>query len=107
MKDNFVAGLLVGVFALTVVSAAVLSAFLNLNNQRARRLQGRMAEIQNTQNVLQSLANDAVEYGKHNPAIMPVLQNFGLVGNPPTVPAPAAPAKPAPKTNSKATPKAR
>lgn len=107
MKDNFVAGLLVVVLAASVLSAAILAAILNRHNSRSRQLQGRMTEIQNTQNILQSLANDSVKYGERNPSIMPLLEKFGLLGNPPTAPAPAAAPKAAPKTNTKAGTKSR
>ena len=107
MKDNFVAGMLVVVLALSVISAAILTAILNGHTRRTRQLQGRMAEIQNTQNVLQSIANDAVEYGNRNPAIMPLLKNFGLLGNVPTAQVPVAAPKSAPIPNTKTGSKSR
>jgi len=102
MKNNFVAALLVVALGVSVLSAAILTTFFNRHTARVRQLQARLAEIQNTQNILQAIANDALVYSQRNPAMTPILQQFGLIGG---APAPASPAVAAPKNDSKSAPK--
>lgn len=60
--------------------------------RQLRKLQPQLVNIQYTQNVINGLAVELVEYSKQNPAIDPILQQVGLK---PGKPAPAA--KPAGK----------
>ena len=95
MKNNAaIAGLLV-LLALSLLSAAVLTMIYNRHTSRARDLQRRAADIQNTQTILQSLASEAVAYSRNNPALAPILQKYQLVAVPGTAPATAP--TPAPK----------
>lgn len=82
-----------------VLSAAVLAlaAAYESNYRALRNIQPRVAYAQSVQNMVNALANDALEYSKHNPAIDPILVNAGLKkGSTPAPTAPAA-AKPAGK----------
>ena len=100
MKNNSVPAGLVVVLALTVLMAGMWTLLLNRHTAHSRALQGRLAEIQNAQNVVQAIATDAVEYSKRNPAILPVLQPFNVPPNSAATPAPAA-TKPAAKSGTK------
>ncbi len=80
--------------ALLFISAAVSAGYSIAYVGKAtelRGLQGQAAAIENNRVLVRSLANDAVEYSRRNPAINPILQSFGL--NVSTAPA-AAPASP-------------
>jgi hypothetical protein len=111
MKNNLVATVLIVLLALTGLWAAFLVLQYNRYSARANALQVRVNEINNSRNIVQALANDAIAYGQQQPAILPILQQFGLAGSAPapaSLPAaqpkaaPAAAPKTAPKT---ATPK--
>jgi hypothetical protein len=111
MKNNLLATVLLVALTLTGVWGAFLVLQYNRYNARVIALQNRVNEINNTRSLLQSLANDSLAYSQIQPALRPVLQQFGLV---PASPAPApaattapvaaptksAPAKTAPKTST-------
>jgi hypothetical protein len=106
MKNNLVATVLIVAVALSGLWAAFLVMQYNRYQTRAQALQARVNEINNTRNVLQAIANDALAYSQRNPALLPILQQFGLAA---PAAAPAAPAaantKAAPKTANPATKK--
>jgi hypothetical protein len=103
MKNNLVATLLVGLVGLEVLVAGVLCVrYLNVT-ALSPKLQERIDEVNRSQALVKSLANDILEYSKRNPAIDPLLQQFGLKARPaipgtPTVTPPAAPTPSAPKS---------
>jgi hypothetical protein len=78
---------------LTIVALFLAIAF-EMHFRELRRVQPQVVSAQNNQNLVNSLANDALEYSKHNPAIDPILQTVGLK---PGKPAPAAAPRPAAK----------
>ena len=80
-RDSLISAL---VGALFLGSAAVLALGIGYHYQsrQLRRLQTQLMAIQNTRIIAESLANEAVEYSKHNPAINPVLLRAGI--RPPT-----------------------
>jgi hypothetical protein len=99
MKNNLVATVLIVVLALTGLWAAFLVLQYNRYSNRANALQARVNEINNNRNITQALANDAIAYSQQQPALLPLLQQFGLVGGasaPASAPAPQPKAAPAP-----------
>ena len=90
------------VLATTLFVCAVLTAWLSVRYffsvRELQRLQQQYAFINNTRSTVQALAQEAVEYGKRNPAIEPILQQFDLKPKAPGSGAPAAlPPRPATK----------
>jgi hypothetical protein len=75
MKNNQLTFILVGVFFLTTLATAVLSYKFVSSLHRMQVLQVRMVYVNNTQNFLNQLLNEAAEYGKKNPDIMPLVQS--------------------------------
>jgi predicted PurR-regulated permease PerM len=68
-----------------MVTAGVLTAvvlFLAIvfeyHFRQLRNLQPQIVNAQNNQNFVNALANDALEYSKHNPSIDPILQTVGV-----------------------------
>ena len=55
-----------------------LSVVFELHMKRFQKLQPQVANIQNYQNIVNALANEALEYSKHNPAIDPILEPVGV-----------------------------
>lgn len=74
---------------LTAVIVFLLVVF-ELHVKKLQKLQPQVANIQNYQNIVNALANEALEYSKHNPAIDPILEPVGLKPGKTT---PTAPAK--------------
>ena len=81
----------VGVLTAVVLFLAIVFEY---HFRQLRSLQPLIANAQNNQNVVNALANDALEYSKHNPSIDPILQAVGVK---PGKAAPAASSKPAGK----------
>lgn len=55
--------------------------------RQLRKVQPQVFVAQNYQNVVNALANDALEYSKHNPAIDSILQPVGVKAGRPSTPA--------------------
>jgi hypothetical protein len=91
MRNNQLTNLLVGLTALSVVATSGLAAIYVRSVQKLNRLQYQSAVINRNRNLVNSLANEVLEYSKRNPSIDPVLQSVGLKPK-----AGAAPAQPAP-----------
>ena len=70
------------IFLAAVVVSSLWSVWLCYTvisrTRELRELQARANAINYRQVALQSLANDAIEYGKKNPAIDPLLESLGL-----------------------------
>lgn len=87
MKGN---SLLVGLaFVLAALSVGV--TFLSYQYVQLTRIQNRaqftISQVEFRQNRLRTLVNEALEYGKVNPAITPLLQSIGApVAAPATAP---------------------
>jgi hypothetical protein len=78
MKNSpLITTLLVGACVLSA-AVLVLAAVYESNYRALRNVQPRAVYAQNVQNMVNALANDALEYSKHNPAIDPILVNAGL-----------------------------
>ena len=76
------------------LSAMVLLLVITMefHFKTVRKLQPILATNQMTQNRIQALAIDVVEYSKQNPAIDPILQAVGLKASQPLPPATNKPA---------------
>jgi hypothetical protein len=72
-KDPLVA-LLVGALCVCSLFTVYETLGIRLHMHQLRQLQPVLLQIQNSQAVANGLMNDAVEYGKHNPAINPIIQ---------------------------------
>lgn len=101
MKSNALASLLTGAIIVCALTAGwvFLRYFFALRD--LQKLQGQYVYMNSVRNAAQSLANEAVEYSKRNPAIDPLLYEFEVkqrtVTNAPA-PAPPPAARPATKT---------
>ena len=91
-KNNLLIGLLVAGVALMGLGAVIQSLRYHNSLQQLQRTQRRFAEMQLTLATAQSLANEAVEYSKRNPAIDSILIPLDLKPGvkPPIPPAPAS-----------------
>jgi hypothetical protein len=84
------------VFVACALVVAWLSAKYFFSVKEFQKLSARAATINSTRNTVQSLANEAVEYSRRNPAIDPLLERFDIkarttnpaVATPPGTPAP-------------------
>jgi hypothetical protein len=78
MKFNAVSIVLVGVLFFGAVVTIWLSLSYILCIRQIYRLDAQTITINNTLVAAQSLANQAIEYSKRNPAIDPILLQFDL-----------------------------
>jgi len=69
---------LLGLLTLSALASVVLCWLYISNTRELRGYQGQAALINNNRAVINSLANDVVEYSKKHPDIEPVLQSVGL-----------------------------
>lgn len=76
MKNSPVLPILVGVLFLCGVMTAAFSFWYFISVKELQRLQAQYISINNNRNAVQSLAAEAVEYSKKNPAIDPILFEF-------------------------------
>jgi hypothetical protein len=96
MRTNPLGPFLAGVFVACALVVAWLSAKYFFSVKEFQKLSARAATINSTRNTVQSLANEAVEYSRRNPAIDPLLERFDIkarttnpaVATPPGTPAP-------------------
>ncbi len=98
MKKSPLTVLLLGVLAASAVASVIFCLLYLLNTRQMHRFQAQAAMLQYRQTLINSLASDALEYGKKNPAINPILE--ASLGVKPTQTAPATTstaAKPATK----------
>jgi hypothetical protein len=93
MKSNPLTAALVAVLAVCAIATVVLSATFTLKLRKLGTVQARLMQINNVNGFLRSLSADSLEYSKKNPAINPLLQNFGVIS-----PEPKPAASPAPST---------
>lgn len=76
-KDPLISAL-VGALFLGAVVVVVLVASFEYHSRHIRKLQPQLVNIQNNRAIVNSLANDAMEYSKRNPSIDPILQSVGV-----------------------------
>jgi hypothetical protein len=97
MKNNLLTNLLVGLVVLSVLATSGLAYVYVRSVQKLNQLQLQNALITRNRTLINSLANEAIEYSKRNPAIDPILQPFVDVKPKPGVaPAQQRVAKPQP-----------
>lgn len=94
MKTNPLIAVLLGVLIVGAFATFGLAVGYERNFRQLRTLQVQAVAVQNTGVAIKSLAADALEYSKRNPAITPILQRVGVLH------AKSAP-QPAPKTPTK------
>lgn len=76
MKDPVAVVLAVVLLVSVVVTSGLCVWYLQCTRQY-NAVQAQVERISRSRTLMQALLNDAVEYGKKNPAIMPILQNLG------------------------------
>lgn len=86
MKSNLLCTLTLGVFLVCALYTVWLALTYYYSVQQLQQLQFQYVRVEQTQNAIQALASDAMEYGKQHPAIEPLLQQYDLKPKP----APAA-----------------
>ncbi len=94
MKNNSLTTILLGVLTVSTLLSVGFCWRYVASTRELRTLQTQASMINNNRTMINSLASDAVEYSKKNPAIDPILESVGLK---PGKSAPAAAAKPATK----------
>ena len=90
MKNSPLAPLLVGVLLLIGLLTALFTLRYYFALRELQRLQIEYARMTSRRNTVQTMANEALEYSKTNPAIDPILFEFELKAKPGT-PAPSQP----------------
>jgi len=86
MKDSGSPPIVLVVVICVLLVVQVVSALASVglcwgymaNARELRTLQSQTAFINNNRTLVNSLANDAVEYSKKNPAIDPILESVGI-----------------------------
>lgn len=66
------------VLMVLVLTSSVLAFVYVRSGKRLNTLQAQAAVITQYRSAIQSLATEAIEYSKRNPAIDPILQDIGL-----------------------------
>ncbi len=90
MKNSSTTAVLLGLLAVSAVASALLSAFYIGNAREFRKLNSQVMFINQRTAAISSLANDALEYSKRNPAIDPILESVGAKPKPGQAPAKSA-----------------
>jgi hypothetical protein len=97
MKLNLLGPVLV----VLLLSSALFSVWVGFNyyfsTRELQKLQARALDMSTRLNAAQSLANEAIEYSKRNPAIDPILFQFELKARPVSTSAAPVPNAPAPR----------
>jgi hypothetical protein len=94
MKNNPLTTILLGVLTVSALLSVGFCWRYVSNTRELRALQTQASMINNNRTMINSLANETVEYSKKNPAVDPILESVGLK---PGKSAPAATTKPATK----------
>jgi hypothetical protein len=82
MRNDLLTKLLVGLVVLSVLATSGLAFLYVRSVQKMNRLQLQAALVNRNRALVNSLAAEAVEYSKRNPAIDPVLQSVGIKPKP-------------------------
>ena len=93
-------GILLGLLAFSVSGVMLLSFwYVRLLSKaqalevQARECQAQLTVVERNRSMMRAVAGEAIEYGKHNPAIDPILEKYDLKPKP-AAPALARPAAP-------------
>jgi hypothetical protein len=95
MKTSPLTTVLLLILVVSALASVTLCWLYMSNVRQSRAMQEDAMRIQNNKALIVSLANDAVEYGKKNSAIEPILENARLI--PPKSGSGAAASKPTAK----------
>lgn len=76
-RDPITLGLATLLLVASTATAGLCYWYLQCTRQE-QQVQADVTRINQNRALMQSLANDSVEYSKKNPAIVPLLQSFGL-----------------------------
>ena len=82
MKNHVLAAVLVVMLFVLGLWATVQSFRYFFTMRQLARLQNPVSQVTYRLNVAQSLVNEAMEYGKRNPAIDPILFSFHFKSSP-------------------------
>ena len=78
MKNSPLTTFLLAVLALSAVLSVVFCSLYVSSTRELRSLQGQLNVINNRAAAISSLASEALEYSKRNPAIDPILEAAGV-----------------------------
>src|SRR5688572_20344029 len=95
-RSNPVAATLVGLLFLSALACCWSATWWFLGAREFQNLEYQYQALQRTSTALQSLANEAVDYGRRNPSIDPILLKFELKPASPAAAAATTPITPAP-----------
>ena len=87
IKSNPLAVVLVTALFLSALASSWFSLWWFLGARELQGIEYQFQSLNQISSAMQSLANDAVEYGRRNPAIDPVLNQFDLKPRPAAAPA--------------------
>jgi len=90
MKNSPLITILLVAVCLMALLVGGLAGVYEAHFRTYRNLQPQLANAQNMQNLVNAVANDALEYSKHNPSIDPILQAVNV-----------KPGKPAPSNGTR------
>ena len=82
MKNSPLALVLIGLLLVSVLLNSILIYRHVFLVRDLRQLQYQALTINNNRTIATSLANEALEYSKRNPAINPVLESLGIKARP-------------------------
>ena len=95
IRNNLLSVLLVTALFLSALASCWFSVWWFWGARELQALEFQYQAMNQTSSAVQSLANEAIEYSRRNPAIDPLLQQFDLKPRSAN-PAPAAPTAPKP-----------
>jgi hypothetical protein len=78
MRTNPLGPFLVGVFVACAIMVAWLATRYYFSVKDFTKLSIQAITINNTRTAVQSLANEAIEYSRRNPAMDPILEKFEI-----------------------------
>jgi hypothetical protein len=78
MKSNLICTLTLGVFLVCAIYTVWLSVHVFFSGRQLQQVQYQYMRVEQIHEALQSLAGEAVEYSKKNPAMNPILQQFEI-----------------------------
>jgi hypothetical protein len=87
MKSNSLTSVLLGVLAISALGSMILYVMWASTIRDSRRIQLQVYSAQYNKNMANMLATDLLEYSKRNPAIDPLLVEFGFKPKPGAGPA--------------------
>ncbi len=93
MKKNPIAALLVTLLFISAVFTALLATRYFFTVRSLKRMQSQVTSVQQSRSVIHKLALEAVEYGKTDSSIDPILIKFEIKGKAGSGPG-LAPSKP-------------